>query len=384
MMSARNDQVHPPSESKMSQTVRVAVVCVKEQGGLGSLLWKPKCIVLTEDTLTIDKLVIPLSDIGSLERTDVKPFCLTLNTSSRTFNLSFETDSELCDWQDDLYLRSPLSASCSPPSEFVHRIHVSLDPNSGDFTGLPTQWEHILAVPSASLSQVTAKSHTRTMSAPPDIPSSPISPPTAPRSTSSSGVDIILTGRAGMKGDTFLSGWKWGSTRLSLTERALIIDRSMLIRRRIRVSLHDVTKVERTDIGQCCLLLETPKRRYLLSFKTDSELYDWLDGIYMRGPGLGIGQPTFFAHHVHVGIDPVTKNFTGLPEPWRKLLSRTSSVAQKRMSKLSTMRVAGLAQRRTHSKTGKSLDSGIRSYSVGSSSASTLVDPNRSSGVPGV
>ncbi|KAI7819636.1 kinase-like domain-containing protein [Gamsiella multidivaricata] len=43
--------------------------------------------------------------------------------------------------------------------------------------------------------------------------------------------------------------------------------------------------------------------------------------IYSRSPLMGVSNPTNFVHKVHVGFDPNTGNFTGLPDTWTKLLT---------------------------------------------------------------
>lgn len=58
--------------------------------------------------------------------------------------------------------------------------------------------------------------------------------------------------------------------------------------------------------------------------KNDSELYSWIDEIYTKCPLTGVSSPTNFTHKVHVGFDPISGAFTGLPESWSKLLSASA------------------------------------------------------------
>ncbi|KAK0710938.1 kinase-like domain-containing protein [Lasiosphaeris hirsuta] len=59
--------------------------------------------------------------------------------------------------------------------------------------------------------------------------------------------------------------------------------------------------------------------------KSDDDLYEWIDFIYARCPGMGgVSNPTNFAHDVHVGFDPQSGGFTGLPPEWAKLLSSSA------------------------------------------------------------
>ncbi|KAF7326916.1 Non-specific serine/threonine protein kinase [Mycena venus] len=127
--------------------VRQGPVSVKEDGTLTSWIWKVKWLVLKEMTLTLHKSeqsVVLLRDIASIERTDLKPYCLLLETQDRKrYFLSLKNDEELYGWQDDIYSRSPLMG-VSNPTNFVHKVHVGFDPVSGAFTGMPDQWSKLL------------------------------------------------------------------------------------------------------------------------------------------------------------------------------------------------------------------------------------------------
>ncbi|OCH85607.1 hypothetical protein OBBRIDRAFT_296905 [Obba rivulosa] len=126
--------------------VRSGIVALKKDG-LFSWLWRPKWLILTEQTLSIYKnenspqhqAVIKLSDIVNIERTDLKPYCLLLETNDKRMYFSLKNDEELYGWQDDIYSRSPL-VGVSNPTSFVHKVHVSYDPVSGVYLGLPEAW----------------------------------------------------------------------------------------------------------------------------------------------------------------------------------------------------------------------------------------------------
>ncbi|KAJ7619417.1 STE/STE20/PAKA protein kinase [Roridomyces roridus] len=131
--------------------VRQGNVSIKEDGTFASWIWKVKWLVLKEMTLTMHKSegspqqsVILLRDIANIERTDLKPYCLLLETQDRKrYFLSLKNDEELYGWQDDVYSRSPLMG-VSNPTNFVHKVHVGFDPVSGAFTGMPDQWSKLL------------------------------------------------------------------------------------------------------------------------------------------------------------------------------------------------------------------------------------------------
>ncbi len=63
---------------------------------------------------------------------------------------------------------------------------------------------------------------------------------------------------------------------------------------------------------------------YIISFTSESEMYSWLHDIQVCMPHLAsISGPTMFRHNIHVGFDPNTGNFTGLPQEWTKILANS-------------------------------------------------------------
>jgi protein-serine/threonine kinase len=66
-------------------------------------------------------------------------------------------------------------------------------------------------------------------------------------------------------------------------------------------------------------------RTLQIKVKGDDDLYEWIDFIYARCPGMGgVSNPTNFSHSVHVGFDPNTGEFVGLPPEWSKLLNSSA------------------------------------------------------------
>lgn len=74
----------------------------------------------------------------------------------------------------------------------------------------------------------------------------------------------------------------------------------------------------------------------LVSIKTNNDYLDWLDTFTTKcplatigqngptGPGnTGVSNPINFTHKVHVGFDPASGNFTGLPEAWKSMLQHS-------------------------------------------------------------
>ncbi|KAF9360783.1 Protein kinase [Mortierella sp. AD094] len=119
-----------------------------------------------------------------------------------------------------------------------------------------------------------------------------------------------------------LKAFIWSKRYMTLRELTLSFHRNESTPHAVvLIFLKDITAVTRTDLKAYCFELVTKDRSYFLSCKNDEELYSWMHEIYSRSPLMGVSNPTNFVHKVHVGFDPNTGNFTGLPETWTKLLT---------------------------------------------------------------
>lgn len=86
---------------------------------------------------------------------------------------------------------------------------------------------------------------------------------------------------------------------------------------------------------QAQLLEILPKnggKAMLISVKLNSDYLDWLDVFTRKCPlahinntttTLSVLSPINFTHRVHVGFDPASGNFTGLPDTWKSLLQHS-------------------------------------------------------------
>ena len=80
-----------------------------------------------------------------------------------------------------------------------------------------------------------------------------------------------------------------------------------------------------------CLLIETAPAKGAkkdlqigILFPSYAELYTWRDAIYLSSAiSADIGYPSNFVHNLHVGYDPMTGEYTGLPEQWKSVLYPT-------------------------------------------------------------
>ena len=153
---------YPNSERKYMgiHVIQSGAVGMKEDG-FASWLWRPKWLCVEEQTLWIRKskvsLICPLplppyrDPLGhhsipfsltldksrisrhpppgftNIERINLKPYCLLLETKDRRFHLSLKDGEELYGWQDGVYSRSPLMG-VSNPTNFIHQVRVGFDP----------------------------------------------------------------------------------------------------------------------------------------------------------------------------------------------------------------------------------------------------------------
>ncbi|KAK6904038.1 hypothetical protein I203_107552 [Kwoniella mangroviensis CBS 8507] len=150
-------------DSGRNEAVRAGLASIKEEG-LRAFMWSKRWLVLGGTDLSIFKneqssspvFILPLSDIQDVQRVDMKPFCIELETKDKLLYFAFRSDDEVYAWMDDIYNRSPLMG-VSGPTNFVHQVHVGFDPISGGFTGLPPQWSKLLT--SSAITKEEAARH---------------------------------------------------------------------------------------------------------------------------------------------------------------------------------------------------------------------------------
>lgn len=152
------------------------------------------------------------------------------------------------------------------------------------------------------------------------------------------GVAIIKEGWATVKeGKNFISPWKqkW----LILRKEALDFHKTEGGKLSYQIVLKDVLGVSRVEAAGTIFEIKRAltgtsnnpgeddgySRTLQIKVKGDDDLYGWIDFIYARCPGMGgVSNPTNFNHSVHVGFDPQTGEFVGLPPEWSKLLNSSA------------------------------------------------------------
>ncbi|KIR60343.1 STE/STE20/PAKA protein kinase [Cryptococcus bacillisporus CA1873] len=130
--------------------VRSGAANVKEEG-LKAFMWSKRWLVLRGSEFCIYKnenspspiYAFPLENVQDVQRVDLKPFCIEIETGDRLIYIAMRTDDDVYGWMEDIYSRSP-RLGVSQPTNFVHQVHVGFDSKSGGFTGLPAQWSKLL------------------------------------------------------------------------------------------------------------------------------------------------------------------------------------------------------------------------------------------------
>ncbi|KIX09919.1 uncharacterized protein Z518_01000 [Rhinocladiella mackenziei CBS 650.93] len=153
-------------------------------------------------------------------------------------------------------------------------------------------------------------------------------------------VTIIKEGHVRCKEDKFLS--QWNQRYLILREFRLDFMKSENGKLMQSIPLNTVTGVTRSEDtrmafeivrianpkdagGKITMSRDLPTRTMTCEVRNDDEIYDWIDKIYERCPGMGgVSNPTNFSHRIHVGFDPQTGGFVGLPQEWEKLLNSSA------------------------------------------------------------
>lgn len=160
------------------------------------------------------------------------------------------------------------------------------------------------------------------------------------RSKTEGTASVIKEGHIRCKEDKFLAGWN--QRYLILREFRLDFLKNENGKVMQSINLNTVTGVSRSEDTRMAFEVtrianpkdaakgqvtsrDLPTKTITCEVKNDDEIYDWIDKIYERCPGMGgVSNPTNFSHRIHVGFDPQTGGFVGLPQEWEKLLTASA------------------------------------------------------------
>ncbi|KAJ6122599.1 hypothetical protein N7512_005064 [Penicillium capsulatum] len=155
------------------------------------------------------------------------------------------------------------------------------------------------------------------------------------------GIAIVKEGPVRCKEDKFLA--TWNQRHLILREYKIEFLKNDSGKVVLTFPLSSVTAVSRSEESKMAFEItrlanpkdannkaaiitrDAPTKTITCEVKSDDEIYEWIDKIYERCPGMGgVSNPTNFSHRVHVGFDPQTGAFVGLPPEWEKLLTASA------------------------------------------------------------
>lgn len=152
------------------------------------------------------------------------------------------------------------------------------------------------------------------------------------------GIAVIKQGWAQVKeGKTFLQ--RYSNKFMILRQEVLDFHKAEAGKVSYSIFLKDVLSVARVETAGTVMEIvrnsqgssnspgddDGTAKTLQIKCKSDDDLYEWIDFIYARCPGMGgVSNPTNFSHAVHVGFDPTSGEFVGLPPEWSKLLNSSA------------------------------------------------------------
>ncbi|KAF2240308.1 serine/threonine-protein kinase-like protein CLA4 [Trematosphaeria pertusa] len=151
---------------------------------------------------------------------------------------------------------------------------------------------------------------------------------------------VVKEGNVKVKDEGLFKSFVWADRWLVLREFELAFFKSPNSNKVANtIQLRDVLGVERSDTQPLSFEItrslnpnkgsspprDGPTKIITCKVETDDDVYSWIDSIYQRCPSMGgVSNPTNFTHRVHVGFDPTSGAFVGLPVEWEKLLTASA------------------------------------------------------------
>jgi protein-serine/threonine kinase len=151
---------------------------------------------------------------------------------------------------------------------------------------------------------------------------------------------VVKEGNVKVKDEGLFKSFVWQDRWLVLREFELAFFKNANSSKvATTIQLRDVLGVERSDSQPLSFEItralnankgsspprDGPTKIITCRVDTDDDVYSWIDSIYQRCPSMGgVSNPTNFTHRVHVGFDPTSGAFVGLPVEWEKLLTASA------------------------------------------------------------
>lgn len=161
--------------------------------------------------------------------------------------------------------------------------------------------------------------------------------PAPPTSTSNFTTAKRRSGWVNLKDDGILS-FRWTKRFMIINDRTINFYKSESTNEspEILFPLNLIQSINLKDLkGYGIEIVPKNKEKpILISIKSNNEYLDWLDSFITKCPNVTINNnpnttttevsnPIDFTHKVHVGFDPSSGNFTGLPDTWKNLLQNS-------------------------------------------------------------
>ncbi len=151
---------------------------------------------------------------------------------------------------------------------------------------------------------------------------------------------VVKEGMVKVKDEGLFKSFVWADRWLVLREFELSFFKSPNATKMSNsIQLRDILGIERSDTQPLSFEItrslnsnkgsspprDGPTKIITCKVETDDDVYSWIDSIYQRCPSMGgVSNPTNFTHRVHVGFDPTSGAFVGLPVEWEKLLTASA------------------------------------------------------------
>ncbi|KAK9716889.1 Protein kinase [Basidiobolus ranarum] len=135
----------------ISQTLKRGYLTVRG-AGIRNWMWTKRLIILKNLAITIHKHendikasdVICLENIVDIERSDARPYCFKLATTTKTYYLCCRNEVELSSWMDDIYKKTSMKG-VSNPTNFQHDSHLGFNQETGTLECAGKEFESVQA-----------------------------------------------------------------------------------------------------------------------------------------------------------------------------------------------------------------------------------------------
>ncbi|ORX81707.1 hypothetical protein K493DRAFT_307990 [Basidiobolus meristosporus CBS 931.73] len=106
-----------------------------------------------------------------------------------------------------------------------------------------------------------------------------------------------------------MGSWLWSKRLVMLKNTCITIHKPQNEAKVLEtLFFEEIRDLERCGSRAYCIKVVTGLKTLFVSFKSDGEMWSWMDAIYKRSPMKGVSNPTNFNHTAHISFD----NSTGM------------------------------------------------------------------------